>query len=184
MASPIDVQDPWDDDDHDPWSDYNRVADDTVDRAAAAAMGETRRATHLEETREPLARRGGAQVYSMSTSSQEPPAQRIIHDVPPVWDGKDPDNEAEPFLKLLDGWLATTRTLKTQRGMTILHYSSGDLKTLINELSVDDLTSDESGLLVRKHVYNNYLEYLDKKLPKAMEKAIYEPTARRQKGET
>ena len=28
-------------------------------------------------------------------------SQRIIHDVPPAWDGKDPDNQAEPYLKLL-----------------------------------------------------------------------------------
>ena len=55
---------------------------------------------------------------------QEPPAQRIIHDVPPTWDGKDPDNQAEPYLKLLSGWLNTTRTLKTQRGMTVLHYAA------------------------------------------------------------
>ena len=27
--------------------------------------------------------------------------QCIIHDVPPVWDGKDPNNQAEPYLKLL-----------------------------------------------------------------------------------
>ena len=30
-------------------------------------------------------------------------SQRIIHDVPPVWDGKDPDNMCEPYLKLLRG---------------------------------------------------------------------------------
>ena len=61
-------------------------------------------------------------------STHEPPAQRIIHDVPPAWDGKDPDNLLEPYLKSLDGWLATTRTLPTQRGLTMLHYAVGDLK--------------------------------------------------------
>ena len=30
-------------------------------------------------------------------------SQRIIHDVPPVWDRKDPENQAEPYLKLLQG---------------------------------------------------------------------------------
>ena len=43
----------------------------------------------------------------------EPPPQRIIHDVPPVWDGKDLENHVEPNLKLLSGWLSTTRTMKT-----------------------------------------------------------------------
>ena len=33
----------------------------------------------------------------------------------------------------------TTRTLRTQRGMTIVHYASGDLKLIINELDVDAL---------------------------------------------
>ena len=79
-----------------------------------------------------------APVYSQ-VSVVEPPAQRIIHDVPPVWDGKDPDNQAEPYLKLLSGWLSTTRTLKTQRAMTILYYAAGDLKLIINELDVEVL---------------------------------------------
>ena len=61
-------------------------------------------------------------------------SQQIIHDVPPVWDGEDPDNQAEPYLKLLRGWLQTTRTQRKQAGMTILHYAYGDLKILINEL--------------------------------------------------
>ena len=39
-------------------------------------------------------------VYATATASVEPPAQRIIHDVPPVLDGKDPDNQAQPYLKV------------------------------------------------------------------------------------
>ena len=89
-------------------------------------------------------------------------SQRIIHDVPPVWDGKDPDNQAEPYLKLLQGWLATTRTLKTQAGMTILHYAYGDLKVLINELDVETLTRPDSGEIVFKHVYSSFKVHLNK----------------------
>ena len=100
-------------------------------------------------------------------------AQRIIHDMPPVWDGKDPYNQAEPYLKLLSGWLNTTRTLKTQRGMTILHYSHGDLKLIINELDVETLTSEDSGNIVFKHINKSYVEYLEKKLPKAIERALH-----------
>ena len=70
------------------------------------------------------------------------PTQRTIHDVPPVWDGKDPDNQCEPYLTLLAGRLATTRTLRAQNGMTIPHYAHGDLKLVINELDVDALTQD------------------------------------------
>ena len=115
---------------------------------------------------------------------QEPPAQRIIHDVPPTWDGHDPDNQAEPYLKLLSGWINTTRTLKTQRGMTILHYAAGDLKLIINELDVDTLTSEQGGQSVYDHVKDAYSEYLDKKLPKAMERALFAPEARRRRDET
>ena len=111
-------------------------------------------------------------------------SQRIIHDVPPVWDGKDPDNMAEPYLKLLTGWLSTTRTLKTQRGMTILHYSHGDLKLIINELDVTTLTSEDSGNIVFKHVKNAYAEYLVKKLPQPIERALYDPAGHRSKGES
>jgi len=102
----------------------------------------------------------------------------------PFWDGKDPDNQADPYLKLLRGWLQTTRTQKTQAGMTILHYAYGDLKILINELDIDELTSATSGETVFKHVLNTYKEYLQKKLPKAMEQAIFDDKGNRHGGES
>ena len=111
-------------------------------------------------------------------------SQRIIHDVPPVWDGKDPDNMAEPYLKLLTGWLSTAWTLRTQRGMNMSHYSDGDLKLIINELDVTTLTSEDSGNTVFKHVKNAYAEYLVKKLPKAIERALHDPAGHRSKGES
>ena len=37
--------------------------------------------------------------------------KRVIHDQPPTWDGKDADNKLQPFVKLLQAWLVTTRTL-------------------------------------------------------------------------
>ncbi len=56
---------------------------------------------------------------------------RILHDSPPSCDGKIPEKQAEPYLKLLAGWLAITKTLRTQRGLVLLQYSDGDLKLLI-----------------------------------------------------
>ena len=44
-----------------------------------------------------------SRTFAVTQPQIEPLAQRIIHDVPPVWDGKDPDNQAEPYLKLLAG---------------------------------------------------------------------------------
>ena len=61
-------------------------------------------------------RGGGVYVSDSRPAQVEPPPQRIIHDVPPVWDGRNPDNELEPDLKLLAGWLSTTRTRKPRGG--------------------------------------------------------------------
>ena len=96
-------------------------------------------------------------------------AQRIIHDISLVWDGKDPDNQAETYLELLRYWLSITRTLKTEADTTILHYSHGDLKILIKELDVDSLTAPDSGEAVFKLVYKTYKELVNRKLPITME---------------
>ena len=89
-------------------------------------------------------------------------AQRIIHDVPPVWDAKYPDNRAEAYMKFLTSWFSTTRTLKTQRGMTNFNYSHGDFKLITNELDVDTLTCEDNSNIVFKHVKKAYAEYLEK----------------------
>ena len=80
------------------------------------------------------------------------PPSRIVHDVPPVWDGKDPVKMLEPYVKVLKGWLATTRTLKSQQGMVIMQYATGDLRVIINELDIEDLTADDGGQAVLKHI--------------------------------
>ena len=125
QGNPDTEPDPWDD--HDPWDDRAAWPQNVWDGDGT---------DHAWDSYEPNVVPGEssagpvAQVYAERATEQ--PTQRIIHDVPPVWDGKDPDSQAEPYLKLLDGWLATTRTLNTQQGMTILHYAAGDLKLIIN----------------------------------------------------
>ena len=119
-----------------------------------------------------------APTYAQTTDTAREP-QRIVHDVPPTWDGKDPDEQAEPFLKLLEGWLSTTRTQRTQRGMVILQYAQGDLKLIVNELDIAVLTSETSGEKCLAHIRESYSEYLDKQLPKALERALYAKDARR-----
>ena len=85
-----------------------------------------------EEAPYPGASGSGTQAGRVFTEySDGGSAPRVVHDVPPVWDGKDPERQLEPYLKLLMGWLTTTRTLKQQQGMTILNYSQGDLKVII-----------------------------------------------------
>ena len=68
-------------------------------------------------------RQGGRPAYSggaapswrltnnlMAGAEQAPP--RMVHDIPPTWDGENPDDMVEPYLKLLSGWLSTTRSLR------------------------------------------------------------------------
>jgi len=68
--------------------------------------------------------------------------------------------------------------------MTILHYAGGDLKLIINELDVETLTHEQGGERVKEHVLDSFKEYLDKKLPKAMERALFSNDAKRHRGET
>ena len=110
--------------------------------------------------------------------------KRVIHDQPPTWDGKDADNKLQPFLKLLQAWLVTTRTLKGQQGITILNYATHDLQVLINELPIETLTSETSGQIVYDHIKENYAEFLEKKLPKLIERALYQPECRRNRSES
>ena len=91
-------------------------------------------------------------------ASNEPAPQRIIHDVPPTWDGSEPERLCGPYLKSLQGWINTTRAQKTQMGMTILHYAHGDLKVIINELEVEELTAVNGAQLVFDHIKKEYHE--------------------------
>ena len=81
---------------------------------------------------------------------------RFTLDQPPFWDGRDPEKQADPFLKLLQAWLLTTQTLKTQRGILILQAVKDDLRLIINELDMEDLTHEDSGQKVFEHVKATY----------------------------
>ena len=113
----------------------------------------------------------------------EAPAQRFVHDVPPAWDGKDPENMVERYLKSLDGWLSTTRTLREQGGLVMLHYAIGDLKVLINELTIEQLTDPDGVRMARELIATQFKEYIDRKLPKAMEKALFMHDGKRRRDE-
>ena len=114
-------------------------------------------------TRVPLQRATAASTGQPieSLGNQQQP-YKGINDVPPLWDGQNPESQLEPYLKKLHLWLATTRTLKNLRGMTLLTYAQGDLRLLIGELDVDTLTSESSGQVVFEYVKTNYADHLDK----------------------
>ena len=95
-----------------------------------------------------------------------------------------PETQAEPYLKVLSGWLATTRTLQKQRGMTILHYADGHFRTLINQLDVEQPTAENSGELVYNQIKETYEEYFDKPFGTAAENCLFGSDGTRRKGES
>ena len=135
------------------------------------------------QTADSFPQEGGVRPGSQPSDDRSQFPQRVIHDVPPVWNGKDPDTQVEPYLKTLKGWLATTRTIKNQQGLIIMQFAEGDLKTLINEKTIEELTGPESGQEVYDHIYESFSEYIQKPMPKALERALFSPETRRYKGE-
>ena len=132
----------------------------------------------------PTFRREQRQTVTGAVHSQgEAPPMRIIHDIPPVWDGKNPEKELEPYMKTLRGWLMTTRTLKSQAGMTILNFAQGDLKIIINELEIEELCAEDSGKVVLNHIVSSYSEFIEKKLPAAIESCFFDKDLPRSRNE-
>ena len=109
--------------------------------------------------------------------------RRVVPDQPPTWDGSKPDDQAAPYLKMLQGWLNTSATLKSQQGMIIMNYATGDLRLIIDELTTAQLTSEDGGQKVFNHISASYVEYIDKKLPKTIENALFRPDCRRTQDE-
>ena len=68
--------------------------------------------------------------------------------------------------------------------MTMLHYVTGDLNLIINELDVDVLASQTSGQDVLAHITKEFAEYMDKELPRTMERALFMQESRRHKHES
>ena len=129
---------------------------------------------------------GGHAGPAPEHAHREGPVQRFALDNPPVWDGKHPETQAEPYFKKLKGWLMTSRTLKTQQGMQILSACSAgsDLELIVNELHIDTLTRDDGGKVVYEHIYAAYKEYIELTMPKHLEAALFSDQCRRSRGET
>ena len=90
---------------------------------------------------------------------REGPAPKFVLDNPPQWDGKDPQTQAEPYFKKLQGWLLTSRTLNTQQGLQFLCSCApgSDLELILNELPLTTIIQENYGKIVCDHiVYNAY----------------------------
>ena len=66
----------------------------------------------------------------------------------------------------------------------MFQFSSGQLKELVNQLDVPDLTCEDSGDLVLKLIQRKYAEFVEKKLPKTIEERLYGKEISRNRGET
>ena len=122
-------------------------------------------------------------TYATGGRDGDLPTPKVINDNPPSWNGDHPECELEPYLKKLRMWLMSTRTLKTQQGMTIFNHATGDLNVIINELEVEDLIAEESGWGVFKDIQTSYAEYMERKLPQAIEQGIYDKDLVRKRNE-
>ena len=107
--------------------------------------------------------------------NREEQPRKAIHDDPPAWGGSDPDRRLEPYLKLLEGWMSTTRTLTRQRGTVIMQHATGYLRLIIKEPYIATLTDEQGEEAVVAHSNEGFQEYFENKLRTAMERAIFAP---------
>ena len=138
-----DDPDPWQIDGADPWSNYDpRFMDVPQPNFGEQDYGSPYSAPYSQAATSsrlnPNARPFSGPVTHGGTGDYQ--GRGKPHDVPPVWDGRDPDRQLEPYLKLLKAWLITTQVQKEQRGIVIMHYSQGSLRELIDALDIDVLT--------------------------------------------
>eukprot|EP00971_Amphidinium_carterae_P098314 1944818-Amphidinium_carterae.1 len=101
----------------------------------------------------------------------------------PSWDGSQPETNIEPYLKSLRGWLVTTKVPSQQQGLILLSVAKGDLKLIINELTLDELTAYNGGERVYQLVHNTFEWALKRTLPRKLETCLYGSSGERQRGE-
>ena len=106
-----------------------------------------------------------------------------MHDNPPEWDGIAPQQNLEPYLKLLKGWLVTTNTIPSQRGLIIMNYRKGDLRKLLDNFEIEDLTTKDSGQVAYDYIEAEYSQFIVSKKTLRIEEAFYDSDRCRKKGE-
>ena len=91
-------------------------------------------------------------------------AREVNYDKPPVWDGKNPQTGARPYMILLKGWIARTETKKKVRGMAILDNAKDDLRALIGTLEPEELLQDDADTKILELLNESYEQFLTQKL--------------------
>ena len=122
-----------------------------------------------------------AYAQSGISLSRDPRARADDHgaglkpgDVPPTWDGKEPQKYVRPYIKSLNAWIAMTRTQKTARGYVLLHAARGDLKELFDALEHEDLIDESCPQKMLDLVKVMYGQFLKRPIPELVENALFD----------
>ena len=103
-------------------------------------------------------------------------------DVPPVWDGKEPQKNVRTYLKLLNIWLKTTRTRKDCQGYVLLNASKGELRELYDGIDEDELASERCPEVMIALVKEMFAQFLKRPIPEVVENALYDQAKTNRKG--
>ena len=98
----------------------------------------------------------GTGARSSPGVSESQPRRSAYHDLPPDWDGLEPQKFLEPYFKLLQGWLLTTTTSPKQQGLLIMQYATGELRQLLDNLELEELTQEDSGMKTLEYIKKQY----------------------------
>eukprot|EP00971_Amphidinium_carterae_P269784 5352130-Amphidinium_carterae.1 len=90
----------------------------------------------------------------------------------------------QTYLKTAEVWRLTTKTPARQRGVQLMSAAGGDLRTVIGELTIEQLTSEDSAENVINLVKKEYAYAITKQLPSALEDALFARGSKRRQGET
>jgi hypothetical protein len=125
----------------------------------------------------------GTGARSSPGVNESQPRRSTYHDLPPDWDGLEPQKFLEPYLKLLHGWLLTTNVNPKQQGLLIMQYAAGELRQLLDNLDLEELTQEDSGMKTLEYIKKQYSEFIVAKKPVRIEEAFYDADRCRRRGE-
>eukprot|EP00971_Amphidinium_carterae_P190729 3784927-Amphidinium_carterae.1 len=165
------VSDPWS---QDPW----RVRTTTEGNAGLGSSANVTTST-VTPVWPPMS---SSFTSTMQNSTRNEESSRYSLDAP-SWDGRSPEVSIEPYLKSLRGWLVTTKTPKQQQGLILLNAAKDDLKLIINELTLDELTDTNGGERIYQLVQSTFDWALKRTLPRKLESCLYGSSGERQRGE-
>eukprot|EP00971_Amphidinium_carterae_P236416 4691918-Amphidinium_carterae.1 len=104
---------------------------------------------------------------------------KTFYDVPPTWDGKNPDQNLDAWLKTAEAWRRTTRASSHQQGVQLLAAATGELRAVMSSLELTDICGDDGASKIIELVKTEFAFSLQRSLPLKLEQALYAPASRR-----